>query len=78
MCTKRDEIQRQIVVEEEEKQKVQNDIRILTERLAQLNEGLAKKIAARNDYDRTIAECETAYRKVNRTCWQISCCHVRV
>ena len=29
-----------------------------------LNESLAKKIATRNDYDKTIAECETAYRKV--------------
>lgn len=64
LCTKRDEIQQQIVLDDEEKQKIQNDIRILTERLAQINEGLARKIAARNDYDRTIAECETAYRKV--------------
>lgn len=64
LCTKRDELQKQILVEEEEKQKVQNDLRILTERLAQINEGLAQKIAMRNDYDKTIAETENAYKKV--------------
>ena len=65
MCSKRDEIHQQIVLVEDEKQKIQNDIRILTDRLAQVNESLAKKIATRNDYDKTIAECETAYRKVS-------------
>ena len=69
LCSKRDELHQQILQEEEEKQKIQNDIRILTERLAQVNESLARKIATRNDYDRTIAECETAYRKV-----QLGCC----
>ena len=64
LSSKRDELQQQILLEEEEKQKIQNDIRILTERLAQVNEGLAHKISTRNDYDRTIAECETAYKKV--------------
>ena len=53
------------MLEEEEKQKVQNDLRILTERLAQINESLAQKIAMRNDYDRTISETENAYKKVS-------------
>ncbi len=65
MCSKRDEVHQQIVLVEDEKQKIQNDIRILTDRLAQVNESLAKKIVTRNDYDKTIAECETAYRKVS-------------
>ena len=43
---------------------MQHDISILTERLAGINEGLARKIAVRNDYDRTIAETEAAYKKV--------------
>ena len=64
LCTKRDELQKQILVEEEEKAKLQNDIRILTEKLAKLNEGLAKKISSRNEYDKMIAETETAYMKV--------------
>ena len=51
-------------MEEEEKQRLQHDLHILTERLAAINEGLARKIAIRNDYDRTIAETEAAYKKV--------------
>ncbi|XP_046843050.1 Sjoegren syndrome nuclear autoantigen 1 homolog [Xenia sp. Carnegie-2017] len=64
LCNKRDELQKQILVEEEEKGKIQNDLRILTERLARINESLAKKIASRNEYDRTIAETEAAYMKI--------------
>ena len=67
LCTKRDELQRQIVLEEEEKSKIQNDLRILTERLARINESLAKKMALRNDYDRTISETEAAYVKARQT-----------
>ena len=54
LCTKRDELQKQILVEEEEKSKLQNDLRLLSEKLAKLNESLAKKIAAKNEFDRTI------------------------
>eukprot|EP00794_Sanderia_malayensis_P019180 gene19180-21102_t len=64
LCTKRDELQRQILTEEEEKAKLQNDIRILTEKLAKVNENLAKKISSRNEYDKTIAETESAYMKI--------------
>ena len=65
LCAKRDELHRQILVEEEEKSKLQNDIRILTERLTKLNESLARKISMRNDFDRTIGETEGAYNKVD-------------
>lgn len=44
--------------------KIQNDISILTERLAKINESLARKIQMRNDFDKTIAETESAYNKV--------------
>ena len=54
------------MVEEEEKHKLQNDIRVLSEKLAKTNEGLAKKISARNEFDKTIAETEAAYMKVFR------------
>lgn len=64
LCTKRDELQKQIVTDEEEKLRLQNDIRILSERLAKINESLARKVAARNEFDRTIAETEAAYTKV--------------
>jgi len=64
LCTRRDELQKQILDEEEEKNKLQNDIRILTERLAKVNESLSKKIASRAEFDRTIAETEAAYTKI--------------
>ncbi|CAF0914864.1 unnamed protein product [Brachionus calyciflorus] len=64
LCSKRDDLQRQIMVEEEEKHKLQNDIRVLSEKLAKVNESLAKKISARNEFDKTIAETEGAYMKI--------------
>ncbi|MBN3323841.1 SSNA1 protein, partial [Atractosteus spatula] len=64
LCAKRDELNRQIQQEEEEKVRLQNDIRILTEKLSRVNESLARKLASRNDFDRTIAETEAAYMKI--------------
>lgn len=64
LCSKRDDLQRQIMAEEEEKHKLQNDIRVLSEKLAKVNENLAKKISARNEFDKTIAETESAYMKI--------------
>lgn len=64
MCTKRDEIHKQIVKEEMEKKKIQDDLRTLTERLTRLIESLAKKYAAQNEFDKTIAETEAAYMKI--------------
>ena len=64
LCSKRDELHRSILQEEEEKDKLQNDVRILAERLAKVNESLSKKLASRNEFDQTIAETEAAYNKV--------------
>lgn len=64
LCQKREELCRQIQQEEEEKQRLQNEVRQLTEKLARVNENLARKIASRNEFDRTIAETEAAYLKV--------------
>ncbi|XP_033643652.1 Sjoegren syndrome nuclear autoantigen 1-like isoform X1 [Asterias rubens] len=64
LCTKRDGLHKLIITEEDEKQKIQSDIRILTEKLTKVNESLAKKIATRNEYDKTIAETEAAYMKI--------------
>ena len=61
---KREEINRQILKEEEEKAKIQRDLSILTDRLSTINEALARKIQARNEYDRTIQETEAAYMKI--------------
>lgn len=64
LCQKREELCRQIQQEEDEKQRLQNEVRQLTEKLARVNENLARKIASRNEFDRTIAETEAAYLKV--------------
>eukprot|EP01035_Chromulina_nebulosa_P017230 gene17230-22756_t len=61
---KREEINRQILKEEEEKAKIQRDLSILTDRLSKINEALARKINARNEYDRTIQDTEDAYMKI--------------
>jgi len=37
---------------------------VLTKRLTQLNEALARKVASRNEYDKVIAETEAAYMKI--------------
>ena len=53
---KREELNRSVAADEEEKAKIQNDLRILTERLARINDNLARKITSRNEYDKTITE----------------------
>ncbi|CAF0958123.1 unnamed protein product [Adineta steineri] len=64
LCGKRDELQRQILIEEEDKHKLENEIRLASEKLARINENLAKKITARTEFDRTISETEAAYMKI--------------
>ncbi|KAJ8415468.1 hypothetical protein AAFF_G00424480 [Aldrovandia affinis] len=64
LCSKREQLNRQIQQEEEEKGRLQHDIRVLTEKLSRVNESLAHRLAARADFDRTIAETEAAYMKI--------------
>eukprot|EP00754_Rhynchopus_humris_P004724 Rhum_TRINITY_DN12379_c0_g1::Rhum_TRINITY_DN12379_c0_g1_i1::g.51368::m.51368/K16780/SSNA1; sjoegren syndrome nuclear autoantigen 1 len=64
MKEKRAELDRFIQKEEEEKARIVNDLRILNERLARVDEGLARKYAARQEYDKTIAETENAFSKI--------------
>lgn len=61
---KREEINRQLLKDEEDKAKVQRDLATLTERLASINDALQRKTQARNEYDRTIQETEAAYMKI--------------
>lgn len=61
---KREEVNRAMLKEEEEKAKIQKDLTILTDRLSKINEALARKTQARNEYDRTIQETEAAYMKI--------------
>lgn len=73
LCQKREELCRQIQQEEDEKQRLQNEVRQLTEKLARVNENLARKIASRNEFDRTIAETEAAYLKVGLSAVRCQC-----
>jgi Sjoegren syndrome nuclear autoantigen 1 len=61
---KREEINRQILKDEEDKAKIQRDLSVLTDRLSNINENLSRKVQARNEYDRTIQETEGAYMKI--------------
>lgn len=61
--SKREELNRQIRQEEEEKERLGHDIRVLSEKLSRVNESLAQRLAARATFDRTIAETEAAYTK---------------
>ncbi|KAG9354460.1 hypothetical protein JZ751_001170 [Albula glossodonta] len=64
LCLKRERLDRQIQQEEEEKGRLQHDISVLTEKLSRVNESLARRLAARTSFNRTIAETEAAYMKV--------------
>eukprot|EP00884_Botryococcus_braunii_P017604 jgi/Botrbrau1/4527/Bobra.60_2s0017.1 len=61
---KRDEIQLQIAEEEAEKNKIQQDLQVLTKRLAHVNDSLARKMSSRNEFDKIILETEAAYSKI--------------
>ncbi|KAM9322902.1 microtubule nucleation factor SSNA1-like [Pholidichthys leucotaenia] len=64
LCSKRDELNCLIKQEEEEKERLQHDIRILSEKLSRVNESLTQRLAARATFDRTIAETEASYTKI--------------
>ncbi|XP_060768777.1 Sjoegren syndrome nuclear autoantigen 1 isoform X1 [Neoarius graeffei] len=61
---KRDELSKQIQQEEEEKTRLQHDIRVLTEKLNRVSESLDRRLTTRSELERTIAETEAAYMKI--------------
>ncbi|XP_076753127.1 uncharacterized protein LOC143424744 isoform X1 [Xylocopa sonorina] len=64
MKLRRTELQAEIESQEEEKNHLQREIEKLSYKLTRLNDCLTKRIAVRNEYDRTIADTETAYVKI--------------
>jgi Sjoegren syndrome nuclear autoantigen 1 len=54
----------QIVAEERKKADIQRKLEKLNSQLSRVNESLAQKAAARNEYDITIGETEAAYMKI--------------
>eukprot|EP00922_Rhytidocystis_sp_ex-Travisia-forbesii_P048433 GHVS01072143.1.p1 GENE.GHVS01072143.1~~GHVS01072143.1.p1 ORF type:complete len:116 (+),score=15.21 GHVS01072143.1:357-704(+) len=61
---KREEVNKQILREEDDRGKIQRELSVLTERLQRINESLVRKTQARNEYDKTIQETEAAYMKI--------------
>lgn len=61
---RREDVIRDISRQEEMKAKIQQDLALLSKRLGEINEDLAKNIQTKNEYDRTIQETEAAYMKI--------------
>ena len=55
---KREELNRQIGADEQEKGSITREITVLTDRLQQVNDALVRKVQARNEYDKTINETQ--------------------
>ncbi|OAD56318.1 Sjoegren syndrome nuclear autoantigen 1 like protein [Eufriesea mexicana] len=64
MKLRRTDLQIEIESQEEEKNHLQREIEKLSHKLTCLNDSLTKRIAVRNEYDRTIADTEIAYVKI--------------
>lgn len=64
LCMQKEELNKQIQQAEEEKNKLQHEIQILSEQLECVCENLAQKVASRNELDKILAETEAAYMKI--------------
>lgn len=64
MKLRRAELQTEIDTQEEEKTNLQREIEKMSYKLTRINDSLGKRICVRNEYDRTIADTESAYMKV--------------
>ncbi|KAK3235598.1 hypothetical protein CYMTET_54205 [Cymbomonas tetramitiformis] len=64
MKKKRDELDREICAEEQEKQSLQSDIQILQKRKAQLEDSISQKAAIQYTCGQTLEETENAYSKI--------------
>ncbi|EUB64803.1 Sjoegren syndrome nuclear autoantigen 1 -like protein [Echinococcus granulosus] len=73
LCKRREDIQRQIHVDETEKAKLQRELNQITEKLNRVNDSLQKKLVLRNELDRTIAESEAAYMKILESSQTLLC-----
>ncbi|KAG7197528.1 hypothetical protein KM043_017641 [Ampulex compressa] len=64
MKSRRTDLEVQIASQENEKHSLQEEIERMSYKLTHLNKSLAKKIAVRNEYNRTITDMESAYTKI--------------
>ena len=63
----RNEIQLLIDREEEEQRQIEENMKSLGARLEILTASLAKKVATRNEYDKTILETQSAFDKIQES-----------
>jgi len=61
---KRDELHDQIMEAEEQREKKQTELKVVTDDLQRLNTDIVRKTQARNEYDKIIQETESAYGKI--------------
>ena len=61
---KRTAVEADIIRESKERDRLKEEIRVLTERFSQMSDSVAKKNANKEEYDTTIEEAETAYNKI--------------
>ena len=60
----RDEVQLEIESEELEKRQIEDQMRLMSMRLQEINETLHKKYSTRQEFDKTIGETENAFMKI--------------
>lgn len=64
LYSRRDDLNHQIKQEEDEKERLQHDFQVLSDKLRRVSESLSQRIAARAAFNRTISETEASYTKV--------------
>ncbi|XP_056875747.1 microtubule nucleation factor SSNA1-like [Takifugu flavidus] len=71
--SRREDLNRHIRQDEEEKEQLQHDIQVLTDKLSRVSENLSQRLAARAAFDRTIAETEAAYNMILESSQSLLC-----
>ena len=64
LYSRRDDLNHHIKQEEDEKERLQHEFQVLSDKLRRVSESLSQRMAARAAFNRTIAETEAAYTKV--------------
>ncbi|CAF93566.1 unnamed protein product [Tetraodon nigroviridis] len=73
LYSRRDDLNQQIKQEEDEKERLQHDFQVLSDKLKRVSETLSQRIAARAAFNRTISETEAAYTKILESSQSLLC-----
>eukprot|EP00066_Takifugu_rubripes_P013496 XP_011602762.1 PREDICTED: Sjoegren syndrome nuclear autoantigen 1 homolog isoform X1 [Takifugu rubripes] len=71
--SRREDLNRHIRQDEEEKEQLQQDSQVLSDKLRRVSENLSQRLAARAAFDRTIAETEAAYNMILESSQSLLC-----